>query len=582
MERRIATILAIDVVGYSSLMRADEEATLKDLIAHRQMVDELASAHGGRTFGAAGDSMLAEFLSAVEAVRCSVNIQNQVTEANLERQADRHLQLRIGVNLGDVMAEGENLYGDGVNVAARMESLSEPGGICLSGSAYEQVRNRIDLVFEDLGDQEVKNISRPVRAWRWHPEGATAYAEPEAALPLPDKPSIVVLPFDNMSRDPDQEYFSDGISEDIITDLSKVSGLFVIARNSAFVFKGKSVNIPDVCRELGVRYAVEGSIRKAGNRVRITAQLIDGSDGGHLWAERYDRDLTDIFEVQDDVTRRIVTELKITLTDTEKSLIGDSGTRNVDAHGCFLKGRALLYGGLQNAELFEKTKAFFQRAIKLDPDYGTPYAGLAAAYLFDYQNGWSGSPKASIDEAERSVTEALARNDNDSMAHLIDGVVGMCRNDLKRWAVSTDKALELSPNDSVALAHRSEIHIFTGQPLRAIPGIKAAMRLDPVFNEQHVHYLGVAYLVAGDYKSAVTQFRRRISLSPTTDISRSFLASALGHLGQDEEARQIWQELMDINPKYSHTGHINRLPFQNPADAAKFAEGLRMASIEPN
>ena len=561
------------------MMRRDEEGTLADLIDYRQLIGRLADAYSGRTFGAAGDSMLAEFASAVEAVRCAISIQQEVTEVNARRPENARMRLRIGVNLGDVMAEGENLYGDGVNVAARMESLSEPGGICLSGSAHEQIRDRIDITFTDMGEQEVKNINRPVRAWRWQPQLRPETRQPEPALALPDKPSIVVLPFTNMSHDPEQEYFSDGISEDIITDLSKASGLFVIARNSAFVYKGKAFNVVDVCRELGVKYAVEGSIRKAGNRVRITAQLIDGTSGGHLWAERYDRDLTDIFEVQDDVTQRIVTELKVTLTDTEKSLIGESGTRNTEAHDYFLRGRAQFYAGVQNAEIFEKIKSFFQRAIELDPDFSTPYAFLAAIYSFDYQNGWSGTPEASMDKADRFATVALAKDDKDPMAHLADGVVAMFKKDHKRWTSSTDRALELNPNDAVALSHRSQIYTFTGEPLKAIPGIRAAIRLDPAFHEQQFHFLGVAYFVAGDYETAAAQFRHRISLSPATDISRSYLASALGHLGRNEEARQIWQELMEINPSYSPSEHIARLPFKNPADAAKFTDGLRKADL---
>ncbi len=581
MERRLATILAVDIVGYSSLMREDEEATLADLIAFRQQVDELAKAHGGRTFGAAGDSMLAEFSSPVEAVRCSIKIQSTLIDTNRDRQNDRQLQLRIGVNLGDVLAEGENLYGDGVNVAARMESLSEPGGICLSGSAHEQVRDRVDIIFEDMGDQEVKNINRPVRAWRWKPQTASAPMT-KAVLPLPDKPSIVVLPFNNMSRDPEQEYFSDGISEDIITDLSKVSGLFVIARNSAFVYKGKTINIRDACSELGVRYALEGSIRKAGNRVRITAQLIDGTSGGHLWAERYDRDLTDIFEVQDDVTQRIVTELKITLTPTEESLMGESGTRNMEAHDCFLRGRSLFFSGIKNTAIFEEINVLFRRAIELDPDYGAPFAGLAITYIQDYQNGWSNSPGTSLNKSEQFVQEALARDDNDPFTHWVASTSAMLRKDHRRWRLEADKALSLNPNYAPALNSRGNSYTFAGEPSKAIPHLERAMRLDPVYQQQYMHFLGTAHFVAGDYETAAVVFKDRISLKPSTDLTRSFLTSALGHLGRDEEARKIWKELFEINANYSHCEHINRLPFKNSADAAKFAEGLRKAGIVPN
>ena len=578
MERRLAAILAIDIVGYSALMRRDEEGTLAGLIDYRQLVDRLALAHGGRTFGTAGDSMLAEFSSPVEAVRCAINIQSEVTGINTRRPEGSRMLLRIGVNLGDVMAEGENLYGDGVNVAARMESLSEPGGMCISGSAYEQVRDRVDIAFSDMGDQEVKNIDRPVRAWQWRPQaGATAPAQ--TLLALPDKPSIVVLPFDNMSRDPEQEYFSDGINEDIITDLSKVSALFVIARNSAFVYKGKAVNIPDVCRELGVKFALEGSVRKAGNRVRINAQLIEGSSGGHLWAERYDRELTDIFEVQDDVTQKIVGALKVTLTPSEESRIADSGPKNVDAHDYFMKGRALMFGLKRNAEMFEKATALFRRAIEIDPNYGAPYAGLGLAYMLDHQNSWTDSPKTSIEKADRFVSQAIARDDKDPFAHFVDGMVAMFKKDHKRWADSADRALELNPNFALALSQRGMVHIYTGEPLKSVPGIEAAMRLDPAFQSQYMHFLGTAYFVAGDYKTAETLFRQRIVIDPTSDLSHSFLASVLGQLGRFDEARETWRKLMEINPDYSHAEHIGRLPFTDPADAEKFTDGLRKAGL---
>jgi adenylate cyclase len=394
-----------------------------------------------------------------------------------------------------------------------------------------------------------------------------------------DKPSIVVLPFDNMSRDPEQEYFSDGITEDIITDLSKASGLFVIARNSAFVYKGKVFSVPDVCRELGVKFALEGSIRKAGHRVRITAQLIDGSSGGHLWAERYDRDLTDIFEVQDDVTQQIIGALKVALSDTEKSLMFEGGTKNVDAHDYFLKGRELLFGLVRDRSMFDQSTACFRRAIDLDPNYAAPYAGLGMAYVLDHQNHWSDTPETALDQAERFVGEAIARDDSDPYAHYVAALVAMFRKDYERWADEGDRALSLNPNYSLALNARGIVYIYTGEPAKAVPYIERAMRLDPAFQQQFMHFLGTAHFLAGDYSTAEIVFRDRISINPKTDLSRAFLASALGHLGKSEEAREVWRGLMEINPKYSPAAHIGRLPFRDRADAEKFIDGLRKANV---
>ena len=397
--------------------------------------------------------------------------------------------------------------------------------------------------------------------------------------PVPDTPSIVVLPFNNMSRDPDQEYFSDGITEDVITDLSKVSGLFVIARNSAFVYKGKAIAVPDVCRELGVNFALEGSIRKAGNRVRVTAQLIDGLSGGHLWAERYDRDLTHIFEVQDDITQQIVAALKVTLSEAEKSQIVESGTTDIDAHDLFLRGRELIFGPKRDREMFEQATAYFRRAIDLDPNYAAPYAGLGMAYILDYQNHWSEAPKESLSQAERFANEATAKDDQDPFGHYVAAMVAMFLKDYERWAHHADKALSINPNYAPALNIRGSVYIYTGEPAKAIPFIERAIRLDPISRQQHVHFLATAYFVAGDYETAATLFRDRIAINPTTDLSRAFLASTFGHLGKLEEAREIWRELKEINPHYSPADHIGRLPFRDPADAERFTDGLRKAGL---
>jgi adenylate cyclase len=472
VQRRLTAIMATDVVGYSRLIRSDEEGTLAALKALRaELINPKIDEHHGRIVKLMGDGMLVEFASVVDAVRAATEMQRAVAQRNADLPQSERIEFRVGVNLGDVVIDDDDIHGDGVNVAARLEGLAEPGGVYVSAAVYEQVRDRIDVPFEDFGEQEVKNIDRPVRVWRWVRDSVASTTEAvggSGQKPLPDKPSIVVLPFANMSRDPDQEYFSDGISEDIITDLSKVSGLFVIARNTAFVYKDKAVNVTDVCHELGVRFALEGSIRKAGNRVRITAQLIDGSSGGHLWAERYDRDLTDIFEVQDDVTQQIVGALKVTLSESEKSLIADGGTKNVDAHDCFLRGRELMFGSHRDREVFEQSMAHFRRASELDSDYGAPFAGLAMGYVLDHQNRWSDAPEESIDQAARFIDEAIAKDDRDPFAHYVAALVGMFKKDYAQWAGEADRALSINPNYSLALNARGIVHVYEGEPAIAI------------------------------------------------------------------------------------------------------------------
>ncbi len=581
MERRLAAVMAADVVGYSRLIRSDEDGTLAALKSLRtDLIGPKIAEHHGRVVKLMGDGLLAEFASAVGAVRAAAEMQQAMAERNALLPEGRRMEFRIGVNLGDVVIDGDDIHGDGVNVAARLEGLAEPGGVCVSAAVHDQVRDRVELRFKDMGELRVKNIDRPVHVWRWaHDTVASPPGIDHMARPLPERPSIVVLPFNNMSRDPDQEYFSDGITEDVITDLSKVSGLFVIARNSAFVYKDKAVGVPQVCRELGVKFALEGSIRKAGNRVRVTAQLIDGLSGGHLWAERYDRDLTDIFEVQDDIAQQIVAALKVTLNEAEKSLLVDGGTKDVNAHDFFLRGRELLNSLKKDLEMFEQATACFRRAIEIDPTYAAAYAGLGMVYILDYQNRWSDAPERSLDQAAHFTDVAIAKDDLDPFAHRVAAVVAMFRRDYERWAEEAGRALSLNPNYPPALAAQGLLHTYTGEPAKAIPSIERAIRLDPASQQQYVHFLGTAYFMAGDYETAAAVFKDRIAINPTTDLSRAFLSSALGHLGKLDEAREVWRELKEINPRYSHVEHVGRLPFRDPADAEKFTAGLRKAGL---
>ena len=582
-NRRLAAVLAADVVGYSRMMSADEAGTLASLKRHREGVfDPAVSAHKGRVVKLIGDGTLVEFGSVVDAVKCALAIQRAVKAA--AGPDGGGIVLRIGINLGDVIIDGDDIYGDGVNVAARLEPLASPGGVCVTSIVNESIGSRIDVRFTDGGEVTVKNIDRPIRVWKWHPDsdavsGQSATAAQPAKAPS-EQPSIAVLPFDNMSGDPEQAYFSDGITEDIITDLSKVAGLMVIARNSSFAYKGKSIDIRTVGRELGVRSVLEGSIRRAGNRVRITAQLINAETGGHVWADRYDRDLTDIFELQDEVTRHIVNALKVALTPTEKARLGDDGgTASVEAHDCFLRGREIMSGPIKSREVYDNAREQFERAIQLDPGYGAPYAGLATVYGFYYNNRWSADPSASLRRADELALQAVALAPNDPFPHYVLSYTAGYSRDFARSKAAVDKALDLNPNYPDALVSRGARAIFSGNSAEGIPSIELAIRLDPAGSSQYLHFLGLAHLMLGNYETAAAHFRERVRLSPETDLSRALLASALGHLGRVDEARRVWRELMDINPAYSFVAHMNRLPFVNPTDTDKITAGLAKAGL---
>jgi adenylate cyclase len=394
-----------------------------------------------------------------------------------------------------------------------------------------------------------------------------------------DKPSIAVLPFANFSGDKDQDYFADGISEDIITDLSKISGLMVISRNSTFTYKGKSIDAKQVGRDLGVSYVLEGSVRKADNRVRITGQLIDAATGGHLWAERYDRHLTDIFEIQDDVTRRIVDALKVTLSPTENARLAASETHDIDAYDLFLRGREFLLGENKNRDKFEQSLKLFTRALELDPNYSQAYAGLSWAYNFDYTNRWSDNPDNSLQVAKHNAEQAIQKDPNEPLAHFAASLAAMFGKDLDGAKSEAENALSLNPNFALAHATLGTIYAYSGQPLEAIAAIERAMRLDPAWSQQYLHFLGTAYLLAGKYETAAALLRQRVLLVPGTDLTRAMLASALGHLGEIDEAGRVWRELEEINPKYSFSEHFARQPFKRKEDVKRIAEGLAKAGL---
>jgi adenylate cyclase len=581
VNRRLAAVLAADVVGYSRLMGADEAGTLAALKRHREIVfDPAVVAHNGRIVKLIGDGTLAEFGSVVDAVNCALAVQRPAAPMREGNAGLPTIVLRIGINLGDVIIDSDDIYGDGVNVAARLETLARPGGICVSSVVHESVGNRIDVRFRDGGNMTVKNIDRPIRVWTWHPGDTATALPPSTASPASSirKSSIAVLPFTNMSGDREQEYFSDGISEDIITDLSKISGLTVISRNSCFTYKGRPVDVRAVGRELGVRFVLEGSVRRAGNRVRITAQLTDTRTGGQLWADRFDRDLADLFAVQDDVTSRIVDALKVTLSPAEKARLADIGTSDIDAYDYLLRAREFLLGETKNRDTFERSVELLTRAVEVDPDYSLAYACLAWAYVYDYQNGWGGNSGEALRLASDNVDRAIEKDPNESLARVAASMVAMLGQDFERAKSEADLALVFNPNSAEAYACLGSICTFSGRPMEAIPLVERAILLDPAYDQQYLHLLGVANLLTGKYETAAAVLRQRILQVPETDFSRAALASTLGHLGELDEARRIWDELGQINPRYSFDGHFGRLPYTKE-DVRRIADGLAKAGL---
>jgi adenylate cyclase len=563
-------------------MERDEDGTFARVRAlQHEVIEPRLAEHRGRLIKTTGDGFLAEFASPLAALKCALAIQDRPANDGGGTQ----LRLRIGLNLGDVIIEDSgDVYGEGVNVAARLEALADPGGILVSDKIFREVEGKLEATFDDCGEQQMKNISRPLRVYAVRLAGSAAASLaaaslPGASKPLPEKPSIAVLAFQNMSGDAEQEYFSDGISEDIITDLSKISGLMVIARNSSFTYKGKAVDIRAVGRELGVRCVLEGSVRRAGNRVRITAQLIDARDGSHLWAERFDRDLSDLFAVQDDVTSQIVSALKVTLKPAERTRIAGGGTSDVKAYDYFLRGREFLMGETKTREIFEQALKFLNLALEHDPHYSLAYVNLAWAHVFDFQNQWSGDAANALQLAKHNTARALEHDWNEPLAHVVASMVAAFDADLDKSKAEAEIALTLNPNCTVAYACLGNCSTFAGRPLEAIPMIERAMALDPAYTQQYLHLLGVAYLLAGRFETAANLLRQRILLVPNTDFSRAVLASALGHLGEIDEARGIWGELKQINPQYSFSAHFGRQPYKNKDDVRRIAEGLAKAGL---
>jgi TolB-like protein len=580
LPRKLAVILYADVAGYSRLTGEDEDATHRTLSAYLDLMADVIGHHRGRVMHYAGDAVLAMFDAVVDALDCAIAIQDELNARSGQLPDDRKLSFRIGLNLGDVIEDRGDIYGDGVNIAARLESLADPGGICISGTVHDAIGNKLTAHYEYMGEQRVKNIETPVRAYRVLTADATRVQTTSAErgkLELPDKPSIAILPFSNMSGDPEQEYFNDGIVEDIITDLSKISGLFVIARNSSFAYKGKTFDVREVCRELGVRYALEGGVRKAANRVRINAQLIDGKSGGHVWAERYDRDLHDIFAVQDEVTRDIVAALALKLTPGERERAFRPPTENLQAYDHFLLGREQAF--LDTAEGNAKARMMLEKAVELDPQFSLAFSHLSRNYLIAYNNRWDENPDRSLELAMELGQRAVELDEGNPFAYFAVGAAALWMRQHDRATAAYQKSLVIDPNFALGYAGLALVSIYSGRPREAIASLQKSMRLDPHYRDIHLHFLAIGHFQLGEYEQAITALKRRLLRKPDSDISHVLLAAIHGHMGNVEESRAEWAEALRVNPNYSLSHRRETLPYKNPADFEHFADGLRKAGL---
>ena len=574
--RRLAAILASDVVGYSALMNGDEAGTLALLRAHRaELFDPETAKRGGRIVKLMGDGALVEFGSVVDAVECAVAVQQALA------QQGGPIRLRIGINLGDVIIDGDDIYGDGVNVAARLEALAEPGGICISSVVHESVGNRIEAEFADAGEHAVKGLPRPIRVWRWAPEGTAAGAAPAApvALALPEKPSIAILPFDNMSADPDQQFFAEGIAEDIITELSKFRSLFVIARNSSFAFKGQALEAKEIGRRLGVRYIVEGSVRRAGNRVRITAQLIDAVEDTHLWADRYDRDLADIFAVQDEVTRAIVTTIEPTLADTERQRARRKPPESLDAWESYQRGLWHLFQ-VSPDEILTGLR-FMEQAVQRDPQFALAHAGLAFSLYYYVLTGVSDNRQRDIERAYEEGKLAVTLDPADPFAHTALARTHTYRGQHDHAIAHCDRAISLNP--SYAMAHFGRGHSLwmAGRPADALVSNAEAMRLSPHDPSMWAYMASrsIALTLLERYDEALDWARRALALHNTALHASIAEMAALGHLGRMDEAAKAVARARGYWPDVSLDFILTSLPITDPRCRSLFEAGLRKAGL---
>jgi len=621
-KRKLAAILSADVAGYGRLMQDDEAATVATLQEYRTAIGRVIDRHGGRIVNAPGDNILAEFASAVEAVQAAVEIQKSVEGRNVELPPARRMEVRIGVNLGDVIEEEDGtIYGDGVNIAARIEALAEAGGICISSSVFDAVEGKLEFGFYFLGEQQVKNIARPInvyrvhivpgaapsvsraerRQWQWAalaavvvlvagavavwqltqrtgPETAPGVASGEApALELPDKPSIAVLPFKNLSGDPEQERFVDGITDNIITELSRFRNLFVIASNSVFTYKGKAVKVQQVARELGVQYVLEGSVQREGDTLRITAQLVDATTGHHVWAESYDRDATDFFAVQDEVTQKIVGALGAYEGALEKAVrerARRKPTDSLEAYDYYLLGNE--YVERYTKEDLAESREMFEKAIELDPEFARAHASLAIAHYYEWKWEWSDSPTESQKKAFDHAKKSVALDPTDAYNHWTLGVVNMSAKRFEQGTADYEMAMALNPNDADVLASWGRRLAYLGRAEEGVALMKKAMRLNPYHPPLYLYLFGTANYAARRYEEAIAVLERMPIHNPE---SRLYRAASYAQLGRDAEAQAMVAEILEEYPDFSSTRWAEIEPYKDQADRDHLLDGLRKAGL---
>jgi len=623
VKRKLTAILSADVRGYSRLMGIDEEGTLRTLTAYREVMATFIQQHQGRVVNAPGDALLAQFESVVDVLKSAVEIQRELAKRNAGLPADRRMEYRIGINLGDVMVDGEAIYGDGVNIAARLESLADAGGICISGSAFDQVRNKLELGYEYLGEQSVKNIVLPVRVYKvlMEPEAAgkvigekkveprqrkrvvlslgvililivaaiVAYinlrpsaprvevaSKEKMAFPLPDKPSIAVLPFVNMSGDPKQEYLSDGITESIIMAISKIHNLFVIARNSTFTYKGKAVKVQQVAQELGVQYVLEGSVQRSGDRLRITAQLIDALKGSHIWSQRYDRKLTDLYAMQDDITMEISHAMRVKLTEGEQVLRAKH-PKNIESA---LKAyEAWGYALGFNPEANDMARKLAEEVVAMEPGWGDGYYILSETHMMDVWMGTTKSPKESIDKAIALSEKALSLDDSLTQALGLIGYLYGLKREYDKSVAYAEKGSAKDPNGADAHTWLGNCLNFAARPQEAIPHYEKALRLNPSPPQWYYINLGISYRMLGRYEESVAQHKKALALSPNSFSAYSQLIQTYGEMGKEDEARAAAAELLRINPKFSTEKLLQTMPFKDREFVRRSGEALRKAGL---
>ena len=622
-KRKLAAILSADAVGYSRLMAEDESATVKTIAAYREVMTSLIKQHRGRVIDSPGDNVLAEFTSVVDAVQCAVAVQNEIQARNAELPENRRMEFRIGVNLGDVIDEDDRIYGDGVNIAARLESLADPGGICVSKTAFDQIETKLPLGYEYLGEQSVKNIPKPVGAYRvlMKPDAAgkvigekrflgrfsrraalaaivilvvvagglvgwniylqqSKKIEPASvdkmAYPLPENPSIAVLPFDNLSGDPEQEYFSDGFTEYIITSLSKVPYIFVIARNSTFAYKGKAVKINQIAEELGVRYVLEGSIQRSNDSLRITVQLIDAITGHYIWTENYDRKLKDIFSLQDEIAMKIMAELQVNIAYQSLGRSSPIQTKNIKAYEKFLKGAECYFRRTEEDTLH--ARKIFKEAIALDPEYGAPYAMLGWTYLDDIWFFRTKDRAKTLQTAEQLAQKAVELTGQNDFNLRLLSYIFMLRKQYDKAIIEIQKAIELSPNSAQSYFIYGTVLRFSGRNDEAIPILKKAIRLNPVTPLEYLDMLAWAYFHNEQYEEAIPYWNRIIERNPDYLFAYIGLTGAYQMLGDEKKARESAAEVLRIKPTYS-MAMVKKLTIKSIERKKRVLEAYRKAGI---